>query len=319
MNIRPEAFQWYFYFIQERMAIFWKRYHGASAPYSEDDIFQSHKFTNVYRVLDRTTQALLRKVIYHPDASSLDAEDLLLNILLFKIFNREETRDALYQQFGFLGRESFDVAVLCGFLTSLQQQQAIFSSAYIMTGAVSLYQGTTKQETWLRMVEGEFIKQKKLRALVQAQSLEELYQIFCSCPLIGGFLGYQYAIDMNYSPVITFDENDFVKAGIGAMRGIKKCFVDLEGGSYEDAIRRTQANLPELQKKFGWNDFQPLPGRAPSLIDLQNCFCETDKYLRVKLPELSLGNVRIKQKFIEKKNSLDLIFPPKWGIVIDGR
>jgi len=78
------------------------------------------------------------------------------------------------------------------------------------------------------MVEGEFIKQKKLRALVQAQSLEELYQIFCSCPLIGGFLGYQYAIDMNYSPVITFDENDFVKAGIGAMRGIKKCFVDLE-------------------------------------------------------------------------------------------
>jgi len=50
-------------------------------------------------VLDRTTQALLRKVIYHPDASSLDAEDLLLNILLFKIFNREETRDALYQQF----------------------------------------------------------------------------------------------------------------------------------------------------------------------------------------------------------------------------
>lgn len=33
---------------------------------------------------------------------------------------------------------------------------------------------------------------------------------------------------MNYSPYINFSENDFVKAGIGAIRGIKKCFYVME-------------------------------------------------------------------------------------------
>ena len=143
-----------------------------------------------------------------------------------------------------------------------------------------------------------------------------MYQIFLSCPLIGGFLAYQYAIDVNYSPIINFDENDFVKAGIGAIRGIEKCFVDLEGGSYEDAIRWTQANFGELQKMFGYSDFSNLFGRELKLIDLQNCFCETDKYLRVKMPSLAVGNVRIKQKFVVPKGKIDFFFPPKWGINI---
>lgn len=46
--------------------------------------------------------------------------------------------------------------------------------------------------------------------------------------ILGSFLAYQYTIDMNYSPYINFSENDFVKAGIGAIRGIKKCFYAME-------------------------------------------------------------------------------------------
>lgn len=119
-----------------------------------------------------------------------------------------------------------------------------------MTGSTSAYKGANKHQTWLQMLEGEFVKKKKMKALINAKSLEEVYQAFLSCPLIGGFLAYQYAIDVNYSPVINFSENDFVKAGIGAMRGIKKCFVDLEGKSYEDAIRWTQGHFARLQEKF---------------------------------------------------------------------
>ena len=40
-------------------------------------------------------------------------------------------------------------------------------------------------------------------------------------------------------------------------------------------------------------------GHPPTLIDFQNCFCETDKYLREKWLELIVGNVRIKQKYKE--------------------
>jgi len=134
------------------------------------------------------------------------------------------------------------------------------------------------------------------------------------CSFIGDFLAYQYTIDFNYSPVIDFSEDTFVKAGIGSIRGIKKCFEPLGNYSYEDAIRYTQDNFKKYQKRFGFTKFKNLFGRIPTLIDLQNCFCETDKYLRAKMPELQVDNVRIKQKFKENYKPLNLFFPPKWGI-----
>ena len=132
---------------------------------------------------------------------------------------------------------------------------------------------------------------------------------------MGDFLAYQYAIDMNYSPVINFDENSYVKAGIGAIRGIKKCFKTLpKNYTSEDAIRFTQENLESYREKYGFDDFNNLFGREPTLIDLQNCFCETDKYLRAKIPELQIDNKRIKQKYKETQQNLNLFFPPKWNI-----
>jgi len=45
-----------------------------------------------------------------------------------------------------------------------------------------------------------------------------------SYPAIGGFLAYQYFIDLNYTPVLMFDEMEFVVPGPGAQDGIRKCF-----------------------------------------------------------------------------------------------
>lgn len=125
----------------------------------------------------------------------------------------------------------------------------------------------------------------------------------------------QYTIDFNYSPYLSFDENSFVKAGVGAVRGIKKCFATY-GNTYEDAIRHTQEHFEEFQERYGFTAFRPLPGREPQLIDLQNCFCETDKYLRAKMPELKVGNVRIKQHYKPTIDKIEYFFPDKWGVSI---
>ena len=66
----------------------------------------------------------------------------------------------------------------------------------------------------------------------------------------------------------------------------------------EDAIWYVKEHFNDLQKRYGYTSFHPLLGHEPTLIDLQNCFCETDKYLRAKMPELRIGNVRIKQKYM---------------------
>ena len=71
-----EVFRYYFYFIQERMNMFWRRCDGKRV-LTKDPILREYKFTNVYRVCDRVSQYLLHHVIYNK------VERLYLSTLLY--------------------------------------------------------------------------------------------------------------------------------------------------------------------------------------------------------------------------------------------
>ena len=307
------TFRYYFYFIQERMNIFWRKYNDAGL-LTKDPILQTYKFTNVYRACDRVSQYLIKNVIYQ-DLDRYSPEDVLLRILVFKVFNKIETWEHLNGEDD-ITTKTFNVEKLTDTLTRRQQTKPIFSNAYMMAGSHAEYKGIpSKHQVWLQMIEDRFIKDKGLRTVLSARSLAEVYSQLREYPLIGDFLAYQYAIDFNYSPYLNFDEDSFVKAGVGAVRGIKKCFKSY-GGTYEDAIRYTQDHFEAFQERYGFTAFRPLPGREPKLIDLQNCFCETDKYLRAKMPELKVGNVRIKQYYKPSSERLEYSFPKQWGITL---
>lgn len=307
------TFKYYFYFIQERMNIFWRKYNDA-VQLTDDPIFQTCKFTNVYRACDRVSQYLIKNVVYK-DLDRYSPEDVLLRILVFKVFNKIETWEHLNGQ-NEITTNTFNVQKLTDALTRRQQTKPIFSNAYMMAGSHAEYKGIpSKHQVWLQMIEDRFIKGKGLKSVLNAKSLAEVYSQLREYPLIGDFLAYQYAIDFNYSPYLNFDEDSFVKAGVGAVRGIKKCFKSY-GNTYEDAIRYTHVHFEELQEKYGFNSFKPLPGREPKLIDLQNCFCETDKYLRAKMPDLRVGNVRIKQHYKPSSGRIEYYFPKQWGVKI---
>jgi hypothetical protein len=299
--------------MEERMNIFWRRYRGQAMPYTSDRILRNYKFTNVYRATDRVSQYLIKEVINGSDKSLTD-EDLLLNILVFKVFNKINTWEFIKRRCPTITVKNFDAEKLSNLLTSRREQYPIFNGAYIMTGSSRFYTAYKyKHQRWLQMIQKEIIDEKKLTAIVKAKSLEEVYSLLKKCTFIGPFLAYQYAIDFNYSDVIDFSENSFVMAGIGAQRGIKKCFLGLNGFSFEDAIRYTYDNLDLYRSKYGYS-FKNLFGREPKLIDLQNCFCETDKYLREKMPNIKVGNKRIKQRYVENFNRIKFSFPPKWKI-----
>lgn len=305
------TFKYYFYFIQERMNIFWRKYNDANL-LTKDPILQTYKFTNVYRACDRVSQYLIKNVIYQ-DLDRYTPEDVLLRILVFKVFNKIETWEYLNGE-NEITTKTFNVEKLADSLTRRQQTKPIFSNAYMMAGSHAEYKGiTTKHQVWLQMIEDRFIKDQGLRTILNSKSMAEVYSQLREYPLIGDFLAYQYAIDFNYSPYLNFDEDSFVKAGVGAVRGIKKCFKSY-GNTYEDAIRYTHVHFEELQEKYGFNSFKPLPGREPKLIDLQNCFCETDKYLRAKMPDLRVGNVRIKQHYKPSSGRIEYYFPKQWGV-----
>lgn len=313
-KIKEEIFHYYFYFVQERMKIFWNRYEMMDKPWTQDPILKTYKFTNVYRSCDRVSQYLIKNVIYNNDYNYSD-RDVLFRIILFKIFNKIETWEYLERRIGVIKLDNFILSDINRILLEKKSNSPIFSNAYMMTGTHSLYNHLDyKHEKWLQMVNDELIGKKIFEKILAAKSMEQVYCLLRDCSFIGDFLAYQYTIDFNYSPVINFSEDSFVKAGIGSIRGIKKCFTTLDGKSYENAIRYTHENFYKFQEKFGFTDFSNLFGRNLTLIDIQNCFCETDKYLRAKVPELQVDNVRIKQKYKESSKSIDLFFPPKWEL-----
>lgn len=315
VKVRDEAFKYYFHFMEERMNIFWSRYFGQPFPWTNDKILLSNKFTNVYRATDRISQYLIRKVIYQSGYEKFSEEDILLRILIFKVFNKIETWEFIESKIGELCIKTFDVDELSFLLSERIKYYPIYNPAYLMTGVHSDYSHfQSKHERWLRMIKHEFINNRIFTKILYSKSLSGVFDILSNCPFIGDFLAYQYSIDFNYSPVLNFDENSFVKAGIGAERGIRKCFTDFGGYNIDDIIHFTQDNLDVYRHRYGYTNFKNLFGREPTLIDLQNCFCETDKYLRVKMPELNINNSRIKQKYCHPKNNIDYFFPPKWEL-----
>jgi hypothetical protein len=154
--------------------------------------------------------------------------------------------------------------------------------------------------------------------LRRADGLHEVYETLAGYPSIGRFLAFQFAIDLNYTPLTTFNENDFVVAGPGAVDGVRKCFGAAAAGHEEDVIRFVVASQEEHFARLGLS-FAGLFGRRLHLIDAQNLFCEVDKYARVVHPEAKgrSGRSRIKQRFRPLSGPISAVFPPKWGLRVE--
>ena len=134
--------------------------------------------------------------------------------------------------------------------------------------------------------------------LRQAPSLAAVYERLLRYSGLGPFLAYQYAIDLNYSDVIDFDESDFVVAGPGALDGIAKCFADTGRRSASSVIAWMVEHQDSEFGRLGLS-FQRLHDRPLQLIDCQNLFCEISKYARLAHPH-ALGlsqRTRIKQLY----------------------
>jgi len=307
-----KALDFYWQFAAERQNIFFNRFSLTPQPWTLDPILKKYKFTNAYRASDRVSQFLINDVIYKNEVAPAD---LFLRIVLFKTFNKIETWQILENSIGEITTTRFSVDKYETVIRKIiQSGKSIYSGAYIMTSGKSIFGFEKKYQNHLRLIE-MMVKNKLVHRIVDAKSLQNVYEILLEYPTIGTFLAYQYSIDLNYSPLMNFSENDFVMPGPGALDGISKCFVDLGQYTPSDIIAYMADNQEQEFKRLGI-EFKSLWGRPLQLIDCQNLFCETDKYTRVAIPELK-GNSsrsRIKQKYLANDSYIAFQYPPKWNI-----
>lgn len=303
------VFDTYWRFAYRRQDIFLRRVRGEDPPWTDDPILAGHRFTNAYRASDRVSQYLIKHVIYEEDQ---DPYEVCFRILLFKLFNRIETWEALVSKRGPLTWERFDMPALSLTLDRLYEHHPIYSAAYIMP--TPPFGAERKHTNHLRLIQHMMLDAlpQKLNA---AESLEDVYNLLRGYPSLGDFLAFQLAIDLNYSEVTNFSEMDFVVAGPGALRGIAKAFTDTAGLGPQDVIK-AMTDIAEREFERLGLPFHNLWGRPLQLIDCQNLFCETDKYSRVAHPEVGAdsGRSKIKQKFSAEHRPIPQWYPPKWGL-----
>jgi len=294
-----------------RQRIFFRRFNGEQPPWSSDPILNEYKFCSTYRASDRVSQFLIQHVIY--DGVSRGPEETAFRILLFKIFNRIETWQYLDAQFEGIRYRRFDYARCADLLERYQRKgNPIYSNAY-MSCATKAYGFDQKHRNHLALIRAMNHDDAIGAKVCTAKSLQDVFLLLRAYPLIGNFMAYQLAIDLNYSEITNFSEDDFTIAGPGAERGIKKCFMDLRGHTLSDAILWMTDNQEGELDRLGI-EFPTLWGRRLHAIDCQGLFCETDKYSRVRFPELKSNRTRIKARFLPASDPIDYFYPPKWGI-----
>jgi hypothetical protein len=308
------VFATYWKFAKKRQDVFFARILRDDRNFQGDDpILKRHRFTNVYRAADRVSQYLIRHVLYNRPWSPID---LVFRLLMFKFFNKIETWEALEQTLGSITWDTYRFESYDRCLNKLMAAgRTIYSAAYIMPSGKTEFGYIRKHQNHLKVIESMINADLPAR-LTKCESLEAVFQLLCSFPTIGRFIGYQFAIDLNYSSLLDFSENDFVQAGPGALDGISKCFSNLGDFTPADAIRYMVDEQDRAFKTFA-PEFKNLWGRHLHLIDCQNLFCEVSKYSRAVHPEIKglSDRKRIKQLYRPSNRSLDTPwFPPKWGL-----
>lgn len=309
---RKKIYDLYWYFASERQAMFEKRAAGSLQPWTKDTILKTYKFCNVFRAADRVSQYMIKNVCYHDERCK--PSDRLFQIVAFRTFSRIETWQAVRD---FLGHYPTLSDLADGsFTKALERAKAkngtLYTGAFILAPG-DAYGQSLKYLNHVGLFRHMFLVDNLASKLLAAKSLREVYELLRTYPLMGHFMSYQTAIDLNYSALINFDENDFVQPGPGALRGIKKCFESLGDYTPAEVIMLMVKNQRNEFKRLGL-PFKGLFGRPLHAIDCQGLFCETDKYARVAAPELASARKRIKAKFSPSSDAMNLFFPPKWQL-----
>lgn len=309
---RDGVYELYWKFAAERQRVFEARVAGAPWPWTKDRILREYKFCNVYRAADRVSQYLIHDVAYHDDDSSL--EDRLFQIVAFRNFSNIATWETVTEILGRTPRiADLQLGTFEAALTDAKERNGgLYTGAFILC-ATNAYGRKTKHLNHVELFRDMFVRSRLAERILEAASLEKVYELLHTFPLMGDFMSYQMAIDLNYSEHVNFSENDFTKPGPGALRGIKKVFSDLGGMTPQEVIMWMVDNQEAEFGRLGL-EFDGLWGRPIQAIDAQNLFCETDKYCREAVPELASARSRIKSRYASAPKPMKLFFPPKWGI-----
>jgi hypothetical protein len=270
----PGAVDRFFEFMCKRERLRLRKEFGEPWPWSDDQILNTYKFTNVKRENDRTTRWM--RTNWTGPNELRPAGEIIFNCALFRYFGTWEFAEAV----GWQRRWQPDVIVD---LASKRSRHGlrVFTGAYIIPTlgfrgpksiAVSHHILTPLWEA----------KDQLGRVAAETQSWRATAERMRQMPGFGGtgFMTKEVLQDVMQTPVLqgAVDRNSWCPAGPGARRGLNR----LTGRPTDKRISEEQL-IREMKEIFS-DAASTLPRWMPNieLHDVQFQLCEFDKYERVR-------------------------------------
>jgi hypothetical protein len=258
----------YLDFVPNRHRVWEARQAGAAQPWTDDPILRTRKFTNVYRALDPGSQFVLTDLA-HP-AEDPQPMDVLFRCFLYRYTNLPETWRYLRE---FLdGYPTFGGTPPGLLVEAIHRRRdevgRVFSGAYVILPQPNREGDKVEQAVSLayRWVENHG------RDFLAASTQDERFAVLRREYGVGPFMAMQILTDWGYTPQCGEDrENEFVVPGPGCIKGAKfvaPTWPVMETLLWARTLTSTMPEMPVVQ------------GRSPSLMDVQNTFCEFSKYHR---------------------------------------
>jgi hypothetical protein len=250
--------------------------------WTTDRILKEYKFCNVYRVLDKTTQFIIRDVI---ETGSQDPIDVVFRVVLFNTFTKIDTFRFLEKELGPLTWERFNRKEYETVLRRAREEDG----KILFTGAFQKPQPAFHERehfvNHLALVE-DLMTNDLTGHIQQATYMADIFEWILSFPGQGEFTAYQLLLNLSYTSVMNFSDMDFVIGGPGARAGLSKLFPGISLPGMEVAAMRWLVDTQDehfARLGLTFNGLGPdhLPLR---LADIEHLLCELDKYARIAHP-----------------------------------
>jgi hypothetical protein len=214
-----KALKRFFWWMHERHRIYQSKSRELPWPWTNDEILQTYKFTNVFRELDTGT-IWLRNNIRAPYASH---PELFFNIATYRRYNRIETA----KDIGFIVDYRYGSGdIIAKMMARRDANLPIFTSAHMVCGTIRDADGNIPDNKVTQIFDISFRNLWDRRKEVEPQPGDSLHVAYkrlldAKIPGYGEFICYEVITDLRHTRYLRDAEDIFTWAnpGPGAKRG----------------------------------------------------------------------------------------------------
>lgn len=307
-NVEVDKFslKHFFYWIHERQEIWNKRVNlELPAPWTDDEILRTYKFTHACRDLDRLSIYYIRNILSQLENTEKSKKELIINTMIYRLFCKIET----WELIGYIRLEEWDEKwerAKKAIIHRKKSGQPVFTDAYFVYTMWTIQDDPTIHDKVLNAI--KLIEMWKddldniYEHVVNAKTMRELVEYYSSLPCVGKFNAYEFVCDfawakkyMNIS-VVKWSIDSYTSVGPGAKKGLEYIFKKTGNLSDVECIIYLRSVARHYLIEYGFDDLKmPLDTPYLDMRCIEHSLCEYSKYRRTYD-----GTGRPRVKYVQK-------------------